>query len=112
VRTPLNRQSAIASSSSCNGEQVEHDSAWDALRFKNPFKFPMTTGPAMVTAGGQFNGQRTSYYVNAGEETMLRITKALSVRTGHSEREAAGKNGERDYVYVGGHRFQKSMVTA
>lgn len=92
------------------GEQVEHDSAWDALRFKNPFKFPMTTGPAMVTANGQFNGQRTSYYVSAGEETMLRITKALSVRTRQSEHEATGKNAERDYVYVGGNRYQKSTV--
>jgi hypothetical protein len=56
---------------------LENEEAWDALRFKNPFPFPMTTGPAMVTAQGQFNGQRTSYYVSTGEETMLRITKAL-----------------------------------
>ena len=92
--------------------EKETDEAWDALRFKNPFPFPMTTGPAMVTAQGQFNGQRTSYYVNAGEETMLRITKALSVRTRHTEQEVVGKNGERDFVYVGGNRYQKSTVAA
>jgi hypothetical protein len=93
-----------------NGGDDDHP--WDALRFKNPFDFPMTTGPAMVTANGQFNGQRISYYVNAGEETMLRITKALSVRTRHVEQEVVGKNGERDYIWVGGHRYQKSTIAA
>ncbi len=63
------------------------DSAWDALKFKNPFTFAMTTGPAMVVADGKFNGQRTSFWVNAGEETMLRINKALSVRTRSVENE-------------------------
>ena len=29
----------------------EDDAPWDALRFKNPLPFPMTTGPATVTAG-------------------------------------------------------------
>ncbi len=94
------------------GGGSDNEDAWDALRFKNPFAFPMTTGPAMVTANGQFNGQRTSYYVNAGEETILRITKALSVRTRHVEQEAVGKNGERDFVFIGGHRYQKSIVAA
>ena len=41
--------------------QGENDSAWDALKFKNPLAFPMTTGPAMVMSGGRFNGQRTSF---------------------------------------------------
>ncbi len=91
-------------------EQEVADDPWDALRFKNPFAFPMTTGPAMVMASGRFNGQRTSYYVSAGEETMLRITKALSVRTRSTEHEAAGKGDERDFVYVGGVRFQKATV--
>ena len=30
----------------------EDDDAWDALKFKNPLPFPMTTAPAMVTANG------------------------------------------------------------
>src|SRR5207248_2524459 len=59
----------------------ENDAPWDALRFKNPLAFPLTTGPATVTAGGQFNGQRTIYWTNAGEETLLRVNKALSIRT-------------------------------
>lgn len=54
------------------------DAAWDAVRFRNPFKFPMTTGPAAIVANGRFNGQQLSYWVNPGEETILRVTKALS----------------------------------
>jgi hypothetical protein len=92
------------------GSEEENDDAWDALRFKNPFAFPMTTGPAMVTANGDFNGQRTSYYVNAGEQTVLRVTKALSIRTRNVEQEEVDKNGERDFVYVGGQRYRKSIV--
>jgi hypothetical protein len=91
-------------------EPTDDDGAWDALRFKNPFTFPMTTGPAMVTANGQFNGQRTSYFVNAGEETSLRITKALSVRTRHGEQEIAGKNTDREFLWVGGHRYMQSTL--
>ena len=71
----------------------------------------MTTGPALVTAKGQFNGQRTSYWVNAGEETVLRVNKALSVRTRaleHEEQKNAGE--ERDIVWIGGQRFRKSTV--
>jgi hypothetical protein len=94
------------------GADEDDEDAWDALRFKNPFAFPMTTGPALVTAQGRFNGQRTSYYVNAGEETTLRITKALSIRTRHAEQEIVGKDEERAIVSVGGHTYRKSTVAA
>ena len=83
----------------------------DALKFKNPLAFPMTTGPATVVSGGQFNGQRTSYWVNAGEETVLRVGKALSVRTRSVENEQLNRNGgERDLVWVGGRQYRKSTV--
>jgi hypothetical protein len=94
------------------GDDEETDSAWDALRFKNPFEFPMTTGPALVTADGKFNGQRTAFWANAGEETVLPVTKALSVRTRSTEAEEAqkGADPERDVVWVGGRRFRRSNV--
>ncbi|HLN27229.1 MAG TPA: hypothetical protein VK395_05755 [Gemmataceae bacterium] len=87
------------------------DSAWDALKFKNPFDFPMTTGPAEVVADGRFNGQRTSYWVNSGEETVLRVNKALSIRTRSVENEDL-KNGAdtREIVWIGGRQFRKSTV--
>lgn len=85
--------------------------AWDALKFKNPLGFPMTTAPATVTADGKFNGQRTSYWVNAGEETVLRVEKALSVRTRASENEQLTRDGSgRDLIWVGGRQYRRTTV--
>lgn len=94
------------------GDARDDDTAWDALRFKNPLAFPMTTAPATVTANGQFNGQRTSYWVNAGEEMVLRVEKALSVRTRAVENEQSLKNGAdtRDFIWVGGRQYRRSTV--
>ncbi len=89
----------------------EDDSAWDALKFKNPLSYPMTTGPVLVTANGSFNGQRTTYWVNPGEETVLRVEKALSVRTRSLENEVQAKDGTgRELVWVGGRQFRKTIV--
>lgn len=88
------------------------DVPWDALRFKNPFPFPMTTGPAMVSTHAKFSGQRLTSWVNAGEETTLRVTKALSVRTHAVENEQQVKTGEsqRDVIDIGGRRFRRATV--
>jgi hypothetical protein len=95
-----------------NDESAEDDVAWDALRFKNPLSFPMTTGPALVVSNGRFNGQKMTTWVNAGEETMLRVTKALSVRTRSTEFEEQPKNGieNRDIIYIGGRTYRKATV--
>jgi hypothetical protein len=86
------------------------DDAWDALKFKNPLAFPMTTAPAMVTANGQFNGQRTSYWVNSGEEMILRVEKALSVRTRATENESIKNGGTREVIWIGGREYRKTTV--
>ena len=83
------------------------DTPWDSVRFKNPFKFPMTTAPATVVSGERFNGQQMSYWVNSGEETCLHVTKALSVRTRNIEHEEEGK---RDNVYIAGSAYIKTNV--
>ncbi len=83
------------------------DAAWDALRFRNPLPFPMTTAPAMVVAQGRFNGQRLSYWVNPGEETTLHVTKALSIRTRNVEHEV---DSSRELVNLGGVQYRKSTV--
>lgn len=91
-----------------NGTQ---DDAWDALKFKNPLGFPMTTGPAAVVAGGKFNGQRTSFWVNAGEETLLRVEKALSVRTKATENEQLNRDASgRELIWVGGRQYRRTTV--
>lgn len=89
-----------------NPEKYE-DAAWDAVRFKSPLTFPMTTGPAMIVANGRFNGQRLSYWVNPGEETTLHITKALSLRTRSVEHE---EKGRREIVYIGGDDYRLTTV--
>jgi len=92
------------------GRGGDDDDAWDALKFKNPLAYPMTTGPALVTANGLFNGQRSTYWVNAGEETVLRVGKALSIRTRSIENEQSVKDGSREFIWVGGRQFRKSTV--
>ncbi|HTL30185.1 MAG TPA: DUF4139 domain-containing protein [Tepidisphaeraceae bacterium] len=84
------------------------DAAWDAIKFKNPLSFPMTTGPATVISDGRFAGQRMSYWTNVGEETTLQINKALSVRTRASEQEQ--QKEDRTISYIGGREYRKVPV--
>jgi hypothetical protein len=80
------------------GAREQHkDEMWDVLVFKNPFQFPMTTAPAMVVENGRFNGQRTAYWTNVGEEANLKITKSLSIRA-VSREQADSKANERVVV--------------
>ena len=95
-----------------SGETLQDD-IWDALKFKNPLPFPMTSAPAMVVTAGNFSGQRSVLWTNKGEEATLRVNKALSIRARHVEYEnQTGANGaaERDLVYLGGRRFRKVTV--
>ncbi len=88
--------SAVAKKFGGNRAQ-QADEMWDVLVFKNPFKFPMTTAPAMVVENGRFNGQRTAGWTNVGEEANLRITRSLSIRAMSREQED-GKPNERVVV--------------
>jgi hypothetical protein len=100
---PIQRQSWEPASTS------EDDGAWDALRFENPFAFPMTTAPATIVSGVKFQGQRTTSWVNPGEETTVRVTKALAVRTTTAEYEVE-TGTDRDVVVLGGRKFRKVGV--
>lgn len=60
---------------------------WDVVLFRNPFDFPLTTGPASVYESNRFLGQNSLSWRNSGEETVLPITKALGVRVKSSENE-------------------------
>ncbi len=88
-----------------NDPERYQDALWDAVRFRNPLPFPMTTAPAMVTDGERFNGQRMSFWVNTGERTTLHVTKALSVRARHAEREVPDG---RSIVHVGSRAYRKT----
>jgi len=83
------------------------DAMWDAIRFRNPLPFPMTTGAAMITGKGKFLGETMSFWVNEGEETTLHITKALSIRTRSSEKE---EPDSRQAIYIGGRDYRRVTV--
>jgi hypothetical protein len=67
----------------------------------------MTTACAVIMEGGRFRGQSLSQWVNPGQRTSLRITKALSVRTESSEVE---EEGQREIVWIGGNDYQRTKV--
>lgn len=81
--------------------------AWDAVRFLNPFNAPMTTAATTITENGKFRGQSQSDWVNPGQQTCIKITRALSIRTRASEIEEEGK---RKIVYIGGNDYQRTTV--
>ncbi len=83
------------------------DAAWDAVCFRNPLPFPMTTAPIMTVANGRFLGQRTSYWANVGEKATVHVTKALSLRTRSVERE---EPGERKVIHYARSEYRKSTV--
>jgi hypothetical protein len=83
------------------------DSVWDAIQFRNPLSFPMTTAPAMIVDQGRFNGQQISFWVNPGEETTMQVTKALSIRTRNVEEE---EEGSRETAFIGGAQYRKTTV--
>ncbi|MFH0938624.1 MAG: hypothetical protein V1899_05010 [Planctomycetota bacterium] len=82
--------------------------AWDAIRFRNPLGFPMTTCAATFVARGCFVGQTMSFFVNTGEQATLKVTKALSIRTRSVEQEEGGN--ERPVAWIGDRNFRKVSV--
>jgi hypothetical protein len=84
------------------------DSPWDAVRFRNPLGYPMTTGAVTVVENGRFRGQTMSPFTNPGGEVMLRITRALSITTRAVEQE---ESGDRELVSIGGRTFRQVGVS-
>lgn len=83
------------------------DEPWDAITFRNPFSFPMTSAPATIVDHGRFAGQCASDWTAAGDEASLRVNRALSVRGMCGEQE---DEGERIVVNFGGREFRKVKV--
>jgi len=71
------------------GADLGQDDIWDAVRFRNPFPFPMTTGPAMVESGGRFLGSKTVYWAAPGAEMVAYVGKALSIGVTYVEEEVS-----------------------
>lgn len=99
----------ITRSRSFEDEETENADAWDALRFRNPLPFPLTTGPAMIVAGNRFLGQRLLNWGNPGETMVLRVNKALSVETSYVEFE--NELEQQPLIAYGRERYRKPTVT-
>lgn len=83
------------------------EGAWDSLIFSNPFDHPMTAAPVEIVENDRFRGQSLTYWVNPGEEVLLRVTKALSIKTRSIEQE---EPDTRNTLEWGGYKFQETKV--
>lgn len=99
-----------------NPDENQSGDLWDAVRFKNPLESPITTAPIEIVDGGKLLGQTTVKWVNPGEETLVRIAKALTVSGIRTETEADDKSGGsvgpkgREVINYAGYNYRKSTV--
>ncbi len=92
---------------------------WDSVKVKNPFDFPLTTAPMEVVEDGRILGQNVCAWTNPGDEAIVKVTKALSVK-GIYEECGDGKNLSKKLSTLGAdelfnfdnNRYRKEMVTA
>lgn len=85
--------------------EVDQEAMWDAVRFQNPFSFPLSTGPAMVEADGQFLGSKTIRWTSPGGTALAYVSKALSVRGDYEELELS----RREIVELGHPAIQSTV---
>lgn len=104
--------------SSREGSDKETMELWDAIEFKNPFAFPMTTAPIDVVDKGRILGQTQATWTNPKDKCLLKITPALSVK-GYCAEEGSGSvksrkryANEDEYFEFHGRRWSKENVTA
>ena len=62
-----------------------------------------------MVANGRFQGERLSKWVAPGEETTLRVNKALNIRTRSTEHE---EPGQREELALGGRLYRRSNATS
>ncbi len=89
---------------------------WDAIRFKNPLKAPITTAPVEIVDGEKILGQGTIKWVNPGQETLVKITKSLTVTGTLNEYEIPDKSSidykmsGRKIVHIAGYNYRNPEV--
>ena len=90
---------------------------WDAVKFRNPFKFPMAAGKIEVVEDGRVLGMPKCEWTNAGDETFVKIAEANSVKGSFEEqreRKGASKIGSfgGETMKVNNRTYYKDKVTA
>ncbi len=66
-------------------EWADSGVCWDAVKFKNPFKFPMTFAKMEVTEAGRILGMPKVEWTNPGAETFVKIAEASSIKSSYEE---------------------------
>ena len=92
---------------------------WDSVKVKNPFDFPLTTAPMEIVEEGRILGQNICAWTNPGDETIVKVTKALSVKGVYEERgdgkavseKISSLGADERFVFDGDH-YRKEIVTA
>lgn len=90
---------------------------WDAVKFRNPFKFPMAAGKIEIVEDGRVLGMPKCEWTNAGDETFVKIAEANSVKGSFEEqreRKGVSKIGSfgGETMKVGNRTYYKDKVTA
>lgn len=85
------------------------DDVWDAVKFDNPFTFPMTTAAIAMYQNNAFLGQAQALWSAPGQEVFTRITKAMNIKVDHAETEVPD---HREQVRISGNNYTKSRVKA
>jgi hypothetical protein len=80
------------------------NNAWDAVRFENPLKFPLSGGTATMQEKGAFRGQSSMSWTAPGQRATVRVNKALSVSASANEEEIP--NTRKPVNYAGRERAQ------
>ncbi len=95
---------------------------WDAVRFKNPLKTAITPGPVEVVDGDMVLGQSEFQWINPGEETLVKVTRARSITGTNIEYEAKieenkersilsrASKSPREVVWIAGSYYRTSEV--
>ena len=79
---------------------------WHSIRFRDLTKQPFTTAPATVFQKGQIVGQDMLHYTTPGDETEVRMSKALDVHAEANEEETS-----RERVTIRNPNLMRDLVT-
>ena len=77
------------------GAPLESEPVWHSIRLTNTGQQPWSTGTTFVLRDGQPLSQDTMNYTGPGQETRVRITKALGLSAQKEERETAREENAR-----------------
>ncbi len=95
-----------------------NEECWNAIIFKNPFNYPLTTGTVQFCEDNKFIGQGSSSWFNPQQEAALNVNKSLTVVVKYSETEDQAirekmrdaKANPNNFIYYGGHRYRKAVI--